>query len=113
MSPAPFQRKNEIFPLILALLATFVTVYFIEGSTLRQTGGKFIYPLDDPFIHMQIARNLAFHGTWGINPQEFGSASSSLLYTVLLAALFKLFAAHVLIPFIVNCVAAAVLLVCF
>src|SRR6187402_792835 len=108
MSRVPSQRKNDIFPLILALLATFITVYLLEGATLRQTGGEFIYPLDDPFIHMQIARNLAFHGTWGINPQEFGSASSSLLYTVILAALFKLFAANVLIPFIINCAAGVV-----
>ena len=53
-------------------------------SILRATGGVFMYPLDDPFIHMQVAKNLAFHQTWGIFPGEFASASSSLLYTLLL-----------------------------
>jgi hypothetical protein len=69
-----------------------------------------MYPLDDPFIHMQIARDLAFHGVWGINAGEFASASSSLLYTLLLASLFKIFSASVLIPFLINIVAALALL---
>jgi hypothetical protein len=75
------------------------------------TGGVFMYPLDDPFIHMEVARNLAVDGNWGINPGEFASASSSLLYTVILALSFKLFSVQVMIPFIVNCIAAFILLI--
>jgi len=109
MSQAPLKPK-EIFPFFIAVLATLIAVWLLERGILIQTKGAFLYPLDDPFIHMQVARNLSFHGVWGIDPQEFGSASSSLLYTVLLAGLFKLFGAGVMIPFLVNVIAAVVLL---
>jgi hypothetical protein len=97
--------------LILALVVVAVPVAVIEYAVLRHTGGTFLYPLDDTFIHMALARNLAFHGNWGMNPYAFASASSSVLYTLLLAGLFKLFSVHVLIPFLINCVVAVVVLV--
>lgn len=107
------QRQNLLYnvPLIFALIITFVSVLIIERSVMLETGGVFMYPLDDPFIHMEIAKNLATDGTWGINPGEFASASSSLLYTMILAFLFKLFSVQVIIPFIVNCIAAVILLI--
>lgn len=97
-------------PFISGLLALFLPVAYIEWQVLRYTGGVFMYPLDDPFIHMQVARNVALDGTWGINPGEFGSASSSILYTLLLTVLFKICTVQVIIPFLINCVAAIVLL---
>lgn len=103
-------RTSAATVLILALIAVVVPVAAIEYYVLRHTGGTFMYPLDDTFIHMALARNLSFHGTWGMNPYEFASASSSVLYTLLLAGLFKLFSVHVVIPFIVNCVVAVFLL---
>src|SRR5882672_9393613 len=97
-------------PFSIALIVTFGYVLILEISILKATGGVFMYPLDDPFIHMQVAKNLAFHQTWGIFPGEFASASSSLLYTVLLALIFKLFSVQVFIPFVINCIAAFFLL---
>ena len=78
MSQTPPKPGKELFPLFIAVLVTLLGVGVIERGILSQTGGAFLYPLDDPFIHMQVARNLSLHGVWGINPQEFGSASSSL-----------------------------------
>jgi hypothetical protein len=103
-------KWSDIIPLTLAVLATVVYVVFLERSVMKITGGVFSYPLDDPFIHMQLARNLAQHGTWGINPSEFASASSSVLYTLLLTLLFKIFPVNILIPFVINVIAAIVLL---
>ena len=97
--------------LILALSALVLPVAAIEWYVMRHTNGTFMYPLDDTFIHMALARNLAFHGTWGMNPYAFASASSSVLYTLLLAAFFKLFSVHILIPFLINAFAAIVVLV--
>ena len=106
------KRQQSLFnlPLFIALATTFVAVFVIERGVWSATGGVFMYPLDDPFIHMQIARNLAFFHTWGINPQEFASASSSLLYTLILTVLFKLFSIKVWLPFLINCIAAIFLL---
>lgn len=70
-----------------------------------------MYPLDDTFIHMAVAKNLALHGNWGVTGDEFQSASSSPLYTVLLAVVFKLFPAHSSIPFLINLITGGILLV--
>lgn len=104
-------RPKEIIILLLALAATFLPLAFFIYGVQKHTGGVFMYPVDDAFIHMELARNLAFSGTWGINPGEFGSASSSVLYTLLLSLLFRLFSDHTLIPLIINCMAAILLLV--
>ena len=48
-----------------------------------RNGGHFVYALDDPYIHLAMADNLAFHGTWGVDPGVFESASSSPAWTVL------------------------------
>jgi hypothetical protein len=49
----------------------------------RSTGGHFIYSLDDPYIHLALAEQLA-HGHYGINPNEMSSPSSSILWPFLL-----------------------------
>jgi hypothetical protein len=103
-------RKAQYGVLLVALAATFLPVVFIESGVLNYTHGVFIYPLDDVFIHMELARNLAIDATWGINKNEFGSASSSPLYTLLLSLLFRMFSANTAIPFAVNCIAAFLLL---
>jgi len=54
-------------------------------AVLWRTGGVFVYVLDDPAIHLTVARRLAFDGTWGVVAGEFQSASSSPLWTLILA----------------------------
>jgi hypothetical protein len=103
-------RAVQISPLILAVLVTGIYIFFFERGVLRTTGGVFSYPLDDTFIHMAIGKNLAFHNTWSINPGEFESASSSLLYSWLLAFFFKVITNSILVPFIINCAAGFFLL---
>ena len=78
---------------ILCLLTAAITL-----TVWHRSGGHWSYPLDDTYIHMALARNLAFYHNWGINHQDFGAASSSPLYTLLLAILFKVFAIHLSIP---------------
>lgn len=56
------------------------------AACLRVSDGRLVYVLDDPAIHLAIARNLAEHGTWGVVPGHFESASSSPVWTVVLAA---------------------------
>ena len=105
------QNSSRYWLYLIGIAATFLPVLLIERSVLQHTLGQFIYPVDDTFIHMEVATNLAGHGTWGINTQEFGSASSSLLYTLILAGCFKIFGTSILIPFIVNCIAAILLVI--
>jgi len=72
--------------------------------------GMVVYALDDAYIHLAMARSLALHGTWGLVPGEFANSSSSPLWTLLLAALVRLFGTSPAIPLALNWICAALLL---
>jgi hypothetical protein len=55
---------------------------------LYLNGGQFIYTLDDPYIHLALAEQLASHGHYGVNPGEFASPSSSILWPFLLVPFY-------------------------
>jgi len=97
--------------LAISLLALFLPVIWIELTLFQYTHGTIAYPLDDTFIHMAVAKNLAFEKVWGISKFSFQSASSSPLYTVLLAGSFLLFGMHLIIPLLINAAAAIIFLV--
>jgi hypothetical protein len=109
-SNTPGTRALNYGPVMISVLAMAIYFFILERGIFRVTGGIFIYPMDDPYIHMQIAKNLAFFGSWGINTGEFGSASSSILYPMLLAVCFRILGSHAVIPFLINCVAGVILL---
>lgn len=70
-----------------------------------------MYVLDDAAIHMVIARNLALHGTWGVNPGHFQSASSSPAWTLALAALDRItLSGATWFPLLLNVVASIVVI---
>jgi hypothetical protein len=70
--------------------------------TLKKTNGVFCYPLDDTFIHMAVAKNVALHGNWGINANEWVSTSSSPFFTALLAFFYKLTGLSVYTPLLLS-----------
>lgn len=46
---------------------------------LHLNGGKLVYTLDDPYIHLAVAENI-IRGTYGVNLGETSAPSSSILY---------------------------------
>jgi hypothetical protein len=96
------------FAAAVAVYLTLVAVLLWLGLSL--TGHRFVYVQDDPYIHLAIARTLADHGVWGISPSEFAGASSSLLWTLLLATLWKVGAHAVWVPLVLNIIAGVTLL---
>ena len=73
-------------PVSTAARSWLPCLFFYIGITiallwqlLSLTRGHFIYALDDPYIHLTLARNIV-HGTYGINPGEFTTPSSSILW---------------------------------
>ena len=85
-------------------VAAFAAVVAASEWLLGQSlcGWEFCYPLDDTYIHMALARQLATSGTWGLEPGVPVFASSSPLWTVVLAIVFKIFGARDWIPLILS-----------
>ncbi len=81
------------------------------GAILLRTGGVFSYTLDDPYIHLALAEEIA-RGHYGVNPGEAAAPSSSVLWPFLLAPWARLPIAP-LVPFAYNLAAAVGLVVVY
>lgn len=75
------------FVVYAASLAFFAAVALV---TLRATGGVYVYPLDDAYIHLAIAKTLGAHGVYGIGPEQVATAASSIMWPLMLRALAAL-----------------------
>ena len=72
---------HRLPPLIAALIAALPALLLVVQ--VHFTCGV-VYSLDDPYIHLALARQI-LHGHYGINPAEFAAPSSSILWPFLLA----------------------------
>ena len=101
---------KKLWPLLVVIaLLVYLTGGLITDS-VRRNGGRFVYALDDPYIHMSIARNFALHGVWGATAEGFTSSTSAPLWTLILAIAYRLFGVNDLTPLILNMLAALALL---
>lgn len=83
-------KQKITWPEVLGLaVATLVASGFFLWSE-QQIAGVLGFPLDDAWIHMQFARNIANGNGFGFNPGELISGSSAPLWTLVLAALHLL-----------------------
>src|SRR5262245_56602570 len=89
MAAFAMPRLRHAWPLWLAVVSLGVTLLALFIIVLRRTGGTCSYALDDAYIHMAMARHFAEHGVWGVAPDEFSSSSSSPLWTLILALLYR------------------------
>lgn len=69
-----------------------------------------VYPIDDVYIHMAMAKNFALHGVWGVTKYEFASATSSPFWTLLLSLFYFVFGVSELIPLLLNIIIGTVVL---
>ena len=94
----------------VSLELRFLTVWALGlaalvGGILLLNGGHFAYSLDDPYIHLALAENLAA-GHYGLNLDEPSSPSSSILWPLLLAP-FTRWAGYEWVPLVLATVSLA------
>ena len=85
-------RAKTKAPLAIACFAAAVYLAFsafVLRAELRETG-TLVFPLDDTYITMALAKNLALHGVMGISPNHFVPATSCPGFVLLLAAAYFL-----------------------
>jgi hypothetical protein len=79
---------------ISAALALALALFLVRERQIAGPVGLSGFPLDDPWIHFQFARNLAEGRGFAYNPGVPVAGSTAPLWTVLLAAAFALFGSH-------------------
>jgi hypothetical protein len=87
--------------------------YLLSVFVLLTLAGKpFFYPMDDAYIHTATARTLATAGVWGVTPSAPAAASSSPLWTLLLAGAYLLSPASgfLYLPLAFNLIAGCALI---
>ncbi|PZU90632.1 MAG: hypothetical protein DI529_02585 [Chryseobacterium sp.] len=87
------------------VIFTIVTGFYFIYSYYQLSGNQFIYPIDDAYIHLSIAKNFGESGFWSVNTGSFDSGSSSILYTLLLGSLIKILGDSIYYPMLLNIVA--------
>lgn len=112
---APRHSAMRTLHVIIPLAACIVLLLMVKttlDSIAYYTADHFTYALDDAYIHMALAKNLALHGVFGATPYEFTSSSSSPLWTLLLALSYKAFGVHVSTSLVLTIIASIGLLMC-
>lgn len=83
--------KNRRYrPLICAEVVYFLLFIAELTFSVLRSGHHLVYPLDDTYITMAMAKHFAQHGVWGVTPFAFTSATSTPLYVLLLSAAYCL-----------------------
>ncbi len=101
------------WPLILAIGVLWLAIGYTATVSFSTNQGNVIYALDDPYIHMAIAKHITKHGVFGVTPYEYSSSSSSLFWVFLLVAVYFIFGASEIAPLFLNVVFATGSLVMF
>ncbi|MDF2766153.1 MAG: putative rane protein of unknown function [Rhodospirillales bacterium] len=89
-------RVRLTLPIAIAALLLALEL----AAILWLGAGRFSYTLDDAYIHLAVAEELA-RGGYGINPGEFAAPASSILWPALLAP-FAPFEWHLFVPLLLN-----------
>jgi hypothetical protein len=103
-------RLKSWVPFLISTVcyAVLLSIALIRIAAITQ--GRQYYLLDDTYIHLAIAKNLLLHGVYGISPKEPATASSSIVWPLLLVAVGKVFGLKLMLPLILNIISAFVLL---
>jgi hypothetical protein len=100
-----FRRHAGLLAAFGAAAAAVIGFYLL---ILWETGGRFIYTLDDAYIHLAIAKHIVQNGVWGVTPYGFSSSSSSILWPLLLAGVFRLAGIVEILPLLINILVTAI-----
>ncbi|MBM2815933.1 MAG: hypothetical protein HW421_2695 [Ignavibacteria bacterium] len=102
---------KRTIPLLISLIIFWISTAALFNLSCNKNDGHFIYVLDDPYIHLTLARNLISSGTFGIRAGEFSATSSSPFWTLLISFIFSFTGVNVYVPFILNIIFASLIII--
>lgn len=86
------------WPLAAALVVLTAVLGACLALSLKRNDGHLTYVLDDPYIHMAVARNLSEHGVFGVTRYGYSSSTSSILWPLLLSAVYLMTGPNAITP---------------
>lgn len=95
---APPNRRWWTSPFAMAALVYAAITLTQLNLSLIACQDHFVYPVDDAYIALAMAKNLALHGVWGVTRYGFSGSSSSILFPLLTASVFRLIGVSVYVP---------------
>jgi hypothetical protein len=98
-SASLWQRSS---PALFAALVYIALTAFVLARSYVTCDRHFIYALDDTYIGMAMAKNLALHGVWGVSPFGFSSSDSSLLLPLLAGAAYRIIGVNLYAPLVLS-----------
>jgi len=105
----PMHPMMDRAALVLAAVLAVGAVALTAAACRRATDAQLVYALDDAYIHLAMGRTLAETGVWGVNADTPGAASSSPLWTLVLAGLVAIIGDAAWLPLALNLLAAGLL----
>jgi hypothetical protein len=100
-------RRSWSSTFIVGATALIVATAVLVVLSIVRNDGHLVYALDDAAIHMSMVKNLAEHGTWGVVPHHYVSASSSPGWVLLLLGPVYLLPGTLnVLPLVVNLLSA-------
>lgn len=97
-SVGPAGRWTALRALCCGIFLLLILLVFL--CIRHWNDGHFVYGLDDPYIHLALSEQIA-HGHYGINPTEYSSPASSIVWPFLLA-MFAGSALHPYVPLLLS-----------
>ncbi|MCR4416616.1 MAG: tetratricopeptide repeat protein [Ignavibacteria bacterium] len=95
------KRLSLIFSLIPILISLGISIYYVIYQKAKN--GFFSFPLDDPWIHLQFAKNLIEYGAYSyFKDQVITSGSTSPLYTFLAALIFLVIKNEFILSYLIG-----------
>lgn len=94
--------NKKYLPSFISLTALSIIFIIVLNQILINNNNHFVYPVDDTYIHLTIARNIAETSVPGINPGEFAYLTSSPLWTLILSGAYAIGFHSELVPLIIN-----------
>lgn len=104
MISSPPARRFPVDAIVCHTFWLLLCVLCVLGIT-SLSAGNFSYILDDGYIHLAVAEEIA-KGNYGVNPREFTAPSSSIIWPFLIAP-FALFSWGQFMPLIFGVVSIA------
>lgn len=93
---------KRFMPAFISAVAVAIPSFVLLYNAIALCNGEFIYPIDDTYIHIAMAKNLAEHGMWGVEPGKLAFCSSSPLWTILLAGIYWIFGVSEILPWWIS-----------